>query len=342
MKIMVAMSGGVDSTMSAKMLKEQGHEIVGCYMKLHDKPGYHEENIRKVNKVADYLGIKVYILDLRDKFNEMVYTPFVQSYKQGLTPNPCALCNRFIKFGALLDFAKQNGCEKLATGHYVRIIDGLITTAVDPSKDQSYFIAQIPKQILKDMIFPLGDKFKADIKETAKAVPVLAEFGTQAESSEICFVETTYIDVLKKHYSTDLPGEVIDESGKVVGKHQGYMHYTVGKRRGFEVKGAHEPHFVLDIDASKNRIIVGQKESLAKSEIALNSLNSYVIEREFDAQVKIRYRSHALPAKIITDENGGAKVLLSEPAYGVARGQLCVAYRDSKDGAQVIASGFIV
>ncbi|BCX78875.1 tRNA-specific 2-thiouridylase MnmA [Campylobacter sp. 19-13652] len=341
MKIMVAMSGGVDSTMTAKMLKEAGHEIVGCYMKLHDKPGYHEENIRKVNKVADYLGIKVHILDLRDKFNEMVYMPFVNSYKQGLTPNPCALCNRFIKFGALLDFAKQNGCEKLATGHYVRIVNGLITTATDPSKDQSYFIAQIPKHILSDMIFPLGDKFKADIKEAAKAIPVLAEFGTQAESSEICFVETTYIDVLKKHYNTDLPGEVVDESGKVVGKHQGYMHYTVGKRRGFEVRGAHEPHFVLDIEASKNRIIVGEKESLAKSEIELSSLNSYINESEFDAEVKIRYRSHALPAKIIVNGEQ-AKVVLSEPAYGVARGQLCVAYRNSSDGAQVIASGFIV
>lgn len=338
MKIMVAMSGGVDSTMTAKMLKEQGHEIVGCYMKLHDKPGYHEENIRKVNKVADYLGIQVHILDLREKFNQMVYMPFVNSYKDGLTPNPCALCNRFIKFGALLDFAKENGCLKLATGHYVRIIDGLITTATDPSKDQSYFIAQIPKQILKDMIFPLGDKFKADIKEAAKAVPVLEEFGTQAESSEICFVETTYIDVLKKHYNTDLPGEVVDENGSVVGKHQGYMHYTVGKRRGFEVKGAHEPHFVLDIDASKNRIIVGQKESLAKSEIELKSLNLYIDEHEFDAEVKIRYRSNAIPAKIIVKDNQTAKVLLSEPAYGVAKGQLCVAYRNN----QVIASGFIV
>lgn len=337
MKIMVAMSGGVDSTMTAKMLKDAGHDIVGCYMKLHDKPGYHEENTRKVNKVADYLGIKVHILDLRDKFNEMVYTPFVNSYKAGLTPNPCALCNRFIKFGALLDFAKQNGCDKLATGHYVRIVNNLITTAVDLSKDQSYFIAQIPRNVLKDMIFPLGDKLKSDIKQAAKAVPVLEEFGTQAESSEICFVDTTYIDVLKKHYDTHLPGEVVNENGEIIGKHQGYMHYTIGKRRGFEVKGAHEPHFVLDINASKNQIVVGSKEQLKRDKIELQSVNLYIDENEFDAEVKIRYRSNPLPAHISITKDG-AKIELKEPAYGVARGQLCVAYK----GEQVIASGFIV
>ena len=164
MKIMVAMSGGVDSTMTAKFLQEAGHEVQGCYMMLHQKPGYHEENIRKVKKVGEYLGIKVHILDLQDKFNEYVYDPFVRLYKEGKTPNPCALCNKFIKLGALLDFAKVNGCEKLATGHYVQVVDGFITCAKDPSKDQSYFLAQVPKEVLKDVIFPLGDKFKKDIK----------------------------------------------------------------------------------------------------------------------------------------------------------------------------------
>lgn len=339
MKIMVAMSGGVDSTMTAKFLKEAGHEIEGCYMKLHSKPGYHEENIRKVKKVGDFLGIKVHILDLEDKFNEFVYSPFVNQYKDGKTPNPCALCNKFIKLGALLDFAKEQGCQKLATGHYVQIINGLITSSKDPSKDQSYFLAQVPKELLNDVIFPLGDKFKTDIKELAKSIPVLSEFGTQAESSEICFVEKSYVDVLAKHYNTDLPGNVVDKNGKVVGSHQGYMHYTIGKRRGFEVHGAHEPHFVLKINADKNEIVVGTKDDLQQSEVRLESVNMFIDETEFEADVKIRYRSPKISAKVsVNSVDKTAKLLLSESAYGVAQGQLCVIYR----GDSVIASGFIV
>ncbi|MGG7074005.1 tRNA 2-thiouridine(34) synthase MnmA [Campylobacter sp. 9BO] len=339
MKIMVALSGGVDSTMSAKILQEQGHEIEGCYMKLHSKPGYHEENIRKVKKVGEYLGIKVHILDLQDKFNEFVYDPFVKFYKEGITPNPCALCNRFIKLGALLNFAKEQGCQKLATGHYVQIIDGFITSAVDPSKDQSYFLAQVPKDVLNDMIFPLGDKFKKDIKEMAKAIPVLSEFGTQAESSEICFVEDTYIQVLQKHYDTNLPGNVVDKNGNVIGRHQGYMHYTIGKRRGFEVFGAHDPHFVLKIDAAKNEIVVGSKDDLSQREVKLKDVNMFIDDIQFECEAKIRYRSPKTGASVKVNKSDNAAVLtLYTAVFGVAAGQMCVMY----DGDRVIASGFIV
>ncbi|MCD8212598.1 MAG: tRNA 2-thiouridine(34) synthase MnmA [Campylobacter sp.] len=338
MKIMVAMSGGVDSTMSAKFLKEQGHEVQGCYMKLHSKPGYHEENIRKVKKVGDYLGINVHILDLQDKFNEFVYDPFVRLYKEGKTPNPCALCNKFIKLGALLNFAKQNGCEKLATGHYVQVKDGFITAAKDPSKDQSYFLAQVPKEVLKDVIFPLGDKFKSDIKELAKSIEVLNEFAVQSESSEICFVEDTYIEVLKRHYNTNLPGNVVDKSGNIVGKHQGYMHYTIGKRRGFEVFGAHEPHFVIKINPDKNEIVVGSKDDLAQNIVELENVNLFIDKDEFECETKIRYRSPKLQASVKIDTaNKAGIVILNQNALGVASGQLCVMY----DKDRVVASGFI-
>lgn len=337
MKILMAMSGGVDSTMSAKMLKEQGHEIIGCYMKLHKKPGYHEKNIEKVKKACEFLGIQMHVLDLQEEFDKYVYSPFVDTYKEGKTPNPCALCNKFIKFGELLKFAKSLGCEKLATGHYVQIENGLIKTAKDPSKDQSYFIAQVPKEILADMIFPLGDKFKSDIKEAARNLPNLKEFGEQAESSEICFVDTTYIDVLNKHYDTNLPGDVVDISGKVIGRHSGYMHYTIGKRRGFEVFGAHEPHFVVSINAEKNQIVVGAKDDLEKDQITIERLNMFIDEKEFDCEVKVRYRSVALKAHVVIDGET-ARVKLKQSAYGVASGQLAVFYR----GDLVIASGFIV
>lgn len=165
MKILVAMSGGVDSTVTAYKLKNLGHEVIGCYMKLHGKPNYHEENIKKVEKVANFLQIPYHILDLQEDFKNKVYMPFVDTYKEGKTPNPCALCNRFIKLGKLLEFAKSLGCEKLATGHYARLENNLIKTAVDESKDQSYFLASADKEALKYLIFPLGEMKKEDVKK---------------------------------------------------------------------------------------------------------------------------------------------------------------------------------
>ncbi|MDO5046013.1 tRNA 2-thiouridine(34) synthase MnmA [Campylobacter sp.] len=337
MKILMAMSGGVDSTISAKMLKEQGHEVVGCYMKLHQKPGYHEKNIEKVKKACEFLGIKMHVLDLQAEFDKYVYQPFVSTYKEGKTPNPCTLCNKFIKLGELLKFAKSLGCDKLATGHYVQVENGFIKAARDISKDQSYFLAQVPKEALKEMIFPLGDKLKSDIKELAKSVEDLREFGEQSESSEICFVDTTYIDVLNRHYDTNLPGDVVDKSGKIIGRHNGYMHYTIGKRRGFEVFGAHDPHFVLSIDSEKNRIVVGSKEELECSDIRIKDINMFIDESEFDCEAKVRYRSMLLRAHVKI-EGQTAKISLKDSAYGVASGQLAVFYRNDL----IIGSGFIV
>lgn len=337
MKVLVALSGGVDSSMSAKILLEAGYEVIGCYMKLHSKPLYHEENIRKVNKVSEFMGIKTYILNLEDKFNEDVYEPFINAYKNGLTPNPCAVCNRQIKFGALWEFAQSLGCQKIATGHYARLENGLIKAAVDLSKDQSYFLANIKPSILKHIIFPLGDKLKVDVKAAAAKIPQIAELATQKESSEICFVQTTYIDVLNKHFNTNLPGIVRDKNGNEVGKHDGYMHYTIGKRKGFSVKGAHEPHYVLSINAAKNEITVGSKAELESFEFYTVNLNNFTANDEFDGFVKIRYRSKKIPCTVSKFQNG-AKVVLKSNAGGVASGQLAVFY-DEFD--RVLGSGFI-
>ncbi|WP_163248015.1 tRNA 2-thiouridine(34) synthase MnmA [Campylobacter fetus] len=337
MKVLVALSGGVDSSMSAKYLLEAGYNVVGCYMKLHSKPGYHEENIRKVKKVGEFLGIETHILDLEDEFNAKVYEPFVNAYKEGLTPNPCAHCNKNIKFGALWRFAQTLGCDKMATGHYARIEDGLIKVASDLSKDQSYFLANISPEILPYIIFPLGDKFKVDIKAAAAQIPQIAELASQKESSEICFVETTYIDILNKHFNTLMPGVVRDVSGKAVGKHDGYMRYTIGKRKGFSVGGAHEPHYVLSIDPQKNEIVVGLKDELESYNFETTNFNNFTQKNEFECFVKIRYRSPKIRCSVVKFESG-SKVSLEQNAGGVASGQLAVFY-DELD--RVLASGFI-
>jgi len=336
MKILVAMSGGVDSTVTAYKLKEEGHEIEGVYMRLHADDLAHEENIKKVKKVADFLGIKYHVLDLQAKFNDFVYNPFVSTYKDGLTPNPCVLCNRNIKLGALMDFAKELGMDKLATGHYIQIRDGLLTEAVDDTKDQSYFLANVKKESLKSVLFPLGDMLKVDVKKFAQNIEVLKEFSTQKESSEICFVPNTYTEILQKHMDIDKPGNVLNKKGEVVGEHKGYMHYTIGKRKGFTVRGAHDAHYVTAINSKTNEITVGLKEDLNVNEFKIKDINMFIDDKDFECSVKIRYRSPKSECSVHIDGTN-ASVKLYGHVQGLAAGQMAVFYRDD----QVVGGGWI-
>ncbi|WP_418179266.1 tRNA 2-thiouridine(34) synthase MnmA [Aliarcobacter lanthieri] len=337
-KVMVGMSGGIDSSVTAYMLQKQGFQVEGIYLKLHNRTdGYHESNLSYIDGVAKFLGIKYHILDLVDKFSQEVYNYFVNSYLEGTTPNPCVKCNKQIKFGAMLDFAKEQGASLLATGHYAKNDGNFFYMADDLSKDQSYFLSQVPKNALPYMIFPLNSYKKEDIVKLGANLDVAYKKITEKnESQEICFVETVYTDVIKKYANIDVEGDVLDEAGNVVGKHKGYAHYTIGKRRGFTVKGAQEPHFVTKLNPKENTIVVGKKPSLEVNEVIGNSLNMYIEDKEFSCGVKLRYRSNTTPCKIKIEDDK-VYISLEEPALGVASGQLAVFY----DNDKVIGSAFI-
>jgi tRNA-specific 2-thiouridylase len=335
-KILVGMSGGVDSTVTALLLQKEGYEVTGVYMKLHEKEGYHEENYTKAQRVGKYLGIDVHFHDLSAEFKEEVYDYFVETYKEGLTPNPCVMCNRTIKFGKMVEFADSLGIEKVATGHYLNCDGEFFYTAKDDSKDQSYFVAQVRKEVLPRLVFPLGSWIKDDVKEYASKIAPLQDFATQKESSEICFVENDYTEILEKHMNIDLEGETVYADGTLVGKHKGYMHYTIGKRRGFTVDGAHDPHFVLEIKPETNQIVVGKRDELEQNSFSIKKINLFKDLDASNLSVKVRYRTRAIPCKVTLNGETG-EVLLDEPVFGLAYGQVAVFYEDNK----VVGSGII-
>lgn len=341
-RVALLMSGGVDSSYCAYLLKEQGYIVTGIYLKLHDKEEKHKIFIKNCEMAAKHLGIDFKVVDAKKDFREAVYNKFIDSYQKGETPNPCALCNPLMKFGLALQKALELGCEYIATGHYAQVVEfnGVkrIKEAKDKRKDQSYFLYAISQDAINRLIFPLGDKIKEDIKPIAlKLLPWLGSLETYKDSQEICFVETDYIDVLKKHIEVDKRGKVLDVQGNVVGEHKGYMHYTIGKRKGFSVKGALNPHFVVSINPRKNEIVVGEKIDLKVDVVKADNKSLPSIFTNEELEVKVRYRSSRTKA-LINIENNTITATLQEPIFGVAKGQALVVYKDDI----VLGGGVIV
>lgn len=338
-KVALLMSGGVDSSYSAYLLR-QNYEVFGIYLKLHDKEKKHKFFIQKCEKVAQNLNIDFRVLDLREAFKAKVYDYFIDSYKNAQTPNPCAMCNPNIKFGLGLERAINLGCEFIASGHYARIceVNGkkFIQEALDKTKDQSYFLFGISQEARNRLIFPLGDKLKENVKKEAfAAMPWFGELEDYKDSQEICFVEKDYIETLKNEVNIAQIGAIVDKNGTRIGTHKGYMQYTIGKRKGLDIPLSQSAKYVLEIDAVQNRVVVGEKEDLLKREIIAKSLNPCDLE-DGEYNIKIRYRSKAIRANLtFCREKIHAHLL--ENVYGVANGQALVIYKNDI----VLGGGFI-
>jgi tRNA-specific 2-thiouridylase len=346
MRIAVAMSGGVDSSVAAALLQAQGHDVVGITLQQWPR-GETEESARHggccslsavedARRVANLLGLPYYCWNLEAEFGQRVIEPFHRDYLEGRTPNPCVRCNAFVRFDLMLSRVLELGFDKLATGHYARIANGdrgpELHTAVDPAKDQSYMLYHLDRERLARIAFPLGHMTKSEVREHARefALPV----ADKAESQEICFVprgETA------RYLSERLPvraGAVVDSSGREVGSHRGTALYTVGQRSGFGDLREAGPWYVLKIDAPANRVVVGRKEDLAVSEVELRDVTLIDGDAREPVRCEARLRYHAQPIAA-TYESG--RLTLDEPFFGAAPGQAAVLY----SGTRVLGGGTI-
>ena len=339
----VALSGGVDSSVTAMILQQRGYEVIGITGKMVNTPAA-DKICENAKNVADKLGIKHYTLDVCDKFQKYVIDYFENSYKKGRTPNPCIVCNQFIKWGEIFNYAINTlGADVFATGHYadIRNIDGVykLYPAKDEHKDQLYFLYRLGQKELSKTIFPLYEYEKAQVRQLAYDFDLPPK--SSKESQDICFIQKP--DTTKKYLIDKLgetSGDFIELStGKNLGTHSGHYQYTIGQRKGIGIAAPY-PLYVIDIDADKNIVYLGKKEDDSRNKLVIEDLNfSYPItETEFDAMVKIRYNMQAKKAKvkILQDQ---AEIEFYEPINSITAGQSGVIY-DIQDG-HLIGGGYI-
>jgi len=349
-KVVVALSGGVDSSVAAALLVGQGYEVVGVTMRLWSAPGCEEENrcctpqTRELAaQLAEQLGIPFYVLDAQKEFRQEVVQRFFDGYSRGDTPNPCVYCNRYLKWDYLWQFAQSIGAEAIATGHYARLRRGTDGTyelwkGVDATKDQTYFLSLLTQQHLAHTLFPLGEYTKVEVRQIAHARQLPS--ADAPESQDLCFLgKRDYRDFLREYAPQAVqPGEIVDQQGKVLGKHNGLAFYTIGQRKGMPAS-AHAL-YVYQKDLEHNRLVVGTEAELGADRMQVREINWIAGNppaNHFEAEVKIRFKAVPALAQIEVQPESSAMVHFAKPLRDITPGQLAVFYR----GEKVLGGGWI-
>jgi len=352
--VVVAMSGGVDSSTVAGIMKKEGYKVIGITLKLYDdakevadsKQCCSGQDIMDAKRVANKLNIEHKILYYQNKFKHGVIENFVDSYLKGETPIPCVQCNQTVKFKDLFEVSKDLNADALITGHYVKSITSNNQTsmyrAIDENRDQSYFLFNTTKDQLNYLRFPLGGMLKNETREIAKKLNL--NVADKPDSQDICFVPNgNYASVIEKFRPESLKkGNIKDLDGRVIGVHDGIVNFTIGQRKGIKVSDK-DPLYVLKINSKKNEIIVGPRDKLGKKEIFLDNLNLLVNKKEFEKEifVKVRSTGKLLQAKINIKEENTAEVRLKASEDGISPGQACVFYQKDQLGHKVLGGGWI-
>ena len=344
-KAMIAMSGGVDSSVVAYLMKQQGYDAIGVTLRLCDnKKGGSEEDVRDAASVASRLGMEHIAISLYDEFKKDVIDRFIASYENGETPNPCIECNRYIKFGLLLEEAKKRGYDKIVTGHYARIEEEngrfLLKKGADRTKDQTYVLYSLTQEQLKHTILPLGEMSKAQVREIAEANGFIN--AHKRDSQDICFVpDGDYAGFIERYSGKTYPnGEFVDLEGNVLGEHKGIIRYTRGQRKGLGL-ALPQPMYVCRTDLLENKVILGLNDDLFSSELDANDINLIACDRidtSIRVEAKVRYSQGAQSATVWQTDDDRLHIEFDEPQRAITKGQAVVMY----DGDTVVGGGKII